>query len=397
MGGAVKDRKDGSNEPTVDSRLGDLVIDSIVVADKSSVTATAGNPGRSGETHAATVSAAEVQPLTVEWLWPKRVAAGALTVLGGHPGLGKSLLTIRLIADLTQGTLTGTPERALLLSAEDAREQVVVPRLIAAGADTARVYFDNELQDGLRRQLLLPTDVPLLTEMVEQHKARLLVIDPLAAHLEGKVDSWKDQSIRLALRPLVSLAESTGAAVLVVSHLNKGRSTDPVQRLGGSIGLAAAARSVLLLDRDPDDPDGETGSHRVLAQVKSNLGLIDSSLRFRVETTTLGNMGAEPEVARIVELGTSHYTGSELLAARDAEPVGARADAIRFIREELKHGPRTAKELERRANEAGLSWDTVKQSKAAAGVKSKKLSGVKNGPWMWELVEPTHSEELAAA
>jgi RecA-family ATPase len=120
------------------------------------------------------------------------------------------------------------------------------------------VYLDNEQQDGLRRQLFLPADVPLLTKTVERHGVRLVVIDPLSAHLEGNVDSWKDQSIRLALRPLVSLAESTGAAVLVVSHLNKGRGTDPVQRLGGSIGLAAAARSVLLLDRDPDDPDGET-------------------------------------------------------------------------------------------------------------------------------------------
>jgi hypothetical protein len=54
--------------------------------------------------------------------------------------------------------------------------------------------------------------------------------------------------------------------------LNKGESTDPVQRLGGSIGLPDAARSVLLLARDPDDPDGVDGSQRVLAQAKSNYG-----------------------------------------------------------------------------------------------------------------------------
>jgi hypothetical protein len=37
------------------------------------------------------------------------------------------------------------------------------------------------------------------------------------------------------------------------------------------IGLAAAARSVLLLARDPDDPEGASGPMRVLAQAKSNL------------------------------------------------------------------------------------------------------------------------------
>jgi hypothetical protein len=346
-----------------------------------------------------TVSAAELRPLRVKWLWPNRVPAGAVTVLAGHPGLGKSLLTIRLIAELTRGELTGRPESALLLSAEDAREQVVVPRLLAAGADRTRVHFDDVSSVGLRRQLFLPDDVPLLADMVEEHSAQLVVIDPLMAHLPGKVNSWMDQSIRLALAPLAQLAESTGAAVILVSHLNKGQGTDPLQRLGGSIGLAAAARSVLFLARDPDDPERESGSDRVLAHVKSNLGLIDGSLRFRVEPTVLGNaeLSAGIEAPRIVELGASPYSGNELLAVREEEPAGARAEAISFLREELKEGPRPVRELEKAAEEAGLSWDTVKRSKSAAGARSSKLAGVKNGPWIWELSEPNASGERVAA
>jgi hypothetical protein len=154
---------------------------------------------------------------------------------------------------------------------------------------------------------------------------------------------------------------------------------------------------VLLLASDPDDPDGETGPHRVLAHVKSNLGLIDGSLRFRVETTTLENMGAEPEVARIVELGRSPYKGSELLATRDAEPAGARAEAIRFLHEELKHGPRPVTELHAAADAAELSWDTVKRSKTAAGVGSHKVAGVRNGHWVWKLTDVDSDTELAAA
>jgi Histidine-specific methyltransferase, SAM-dependent len=75
------------------------------------------------------------------------------------------------------------------------------------------------------------------------------MVDPLMAHLPVQVNSWKDQMVRQALAPLHGLAEETGAAVLVVAHLNKGQGTDPLHRLGGSIGIPAAARSVLLLGR----------------------------------------------------------------------------------------------------------------------------------------------------
>jgi hypothetical protein len=61
------------------------------------------------------------------------------------------------------------------------------------------------------------------------------------AHLAAQVNSWKDQTIRQALAPVQRLAEEAGAAVVVIAHLNKGQSADPLQRLGGSIGIPAAA------------------------------------------------------------------------------------------------------------------------------------------------------------
>src|SRR5207249_7979524 len=92
---------------------------------------------------------------------------------------------------------------------------------------------------------------------VEHGEIDLIVVDPLSSYLAGEVNSWKDQSVRLALAPLHTLAEETNTAVLLIAHLNKGQSEHPLQRLGGSIGIAAAARSVLLLGRDPDDPEAE--------------------------------------------------------------------------------------------------------------------------------------------
>lgn len=117
----------------------------------------------------------------------------------------------------------------------------------------------------------------------------MVVFDPLVAYLPAKVNSWQDQSLRGALAPLAGLAQEQGTAVLLIAHLNKGRDADPLRRLGGSIGLAAAARSLLLLARDPDDPEGEIGARRVLAHAKSNLGQLETSCAYRIEPKAVGN------------------------------------------------------------------------------------------------------------
>src|SRR5919108_637313 len=109
-----------------------------------------------------------------------------------------------------------------------------------------------------------------------------------------------------------------GCAVTVVCHLNKSLSAEPLRRIGGSIGIPAAARSALLLARDPDDEDGDEGTSRVLAQVKTNYGMEAASLKFGIESIILPATETEPDVetARLVELGESDHRGESLLASR---------------------------------------------------------------------------------
>src|SRR5262245_57571292 len=65
------------------------------------------------------IAISEIEAKPVLWLWPERVPRGALTVLAGDPGLGKSLLTCRLAAELSRGELGGRPATSLMLTAED--------------------------------------------------------------------------------------------------------------------------------------------------------------------------------------------------------------------------------------------------------------------------------------
>jgi hypothetical protein len=327
-----------------------------------------------------TVAMSQIKPEPVRWLWPSRIPRGAVTVLAGSPGLGKSLLSIHLAAGLSRGTLDGQlPGNVLLLTAEDSLAFSVRPRLEAAGADLSRVHVPRQDQSGLDQPLLLPSQINRLRAYVDELRTALVVIDPLSAHLDAKVNSWKDQEVRQALAPLHQLADATGSAVLVVAHLNKGPSTDPLQRLGGSIGIPAAARSVLLLGRDPDDPAREQTDQRVLAHVKSNVGELAPSLLLRIDAVELSS---EVKTARIRCLGVSARGGSDLLA----EPTrrGAKLEAaIEFLLDELGEGPRPASEVEARANEASISTETLKRARRTLGVTSAK-SGF-DGGWEWAL------------
>ena len=47
---------------------------------------------------------ADVEPVPIEWLWPDYLAVGKLTLLGGDPDLGKSLICNDVAARLSRCT-----------------------------------------------------------------------------------------------------------------------------------------------------------------------------------------------------------------------------------------------------------------------------------------------------
>jgi hypothetical protein len=229
-------------------------------------------PPEWNERHLRTVPLALVEETALRWLWPGRIPLGTITLLDGDPGLGKSLLALDLVARVTRGaampdggdTLAGAVEGvvdggAVLLSAEDDLAATVRPRLDAAGADLQRVLavqtvltYDTAMGQEVERGFALPGDVPLLVAAIGEVDAKLVVIDPLMAYLDGRVNSWRDQDVRAALAPLARLAERTGVAVVILRHLTKGGSTNALYRGGGSIGIIGAARSGLLVARAPN-------------------------------------------------------------------------------------------------------------------------------------------------
>lgn len=87
-----------------------------------------------------------IKPEPIDWLWDGWLAAGKLHVLAGAPGTGKSTIAFALAAALTAGRWWPDGKRApvgsvLIWSGEDDPADTIMPRLLAAGADPARIYI----------------------------------------------------------------------------------------------------------------------------------------------------------------------------------------------------------------------------------------------------------------
>jgi len=320
-----------------------------------------------------------VEAETLRWLWPRRIPLGKLTLIDGDPGNGKSALTIDLAARVSAGRdfPDETPGRlggVVICSAEDGLADTIRPRLDAAGGDPAKVLALATVPDEHgERMLSIPEDLEIIGRAVERVGASLVIVDPLMAFLSGGTNSHRDQDVRRALAPLAKLAEETGAAVVVVRHLNKGSGGNPLYRGGGSIGIVGAARSALLVAKHPENDE-----RRVLAPLKSNLARPAPSLAFEL-------IEAENSAVRVEWKGETPLTAEALLSVPvDPEERSALGEAKEFLSEALKDGPRWSKAVNKEARDADISEITLKRAKSELGVRSEKEA---DGSWTWRLPE----------
>ena len=267
----------------------------------------------------------------------------------------------------------------VILSAEDGLADTIRPRFDAAGGDPSKAVALSTVSDGEgnERQIAIPDDLHIIEAAIERVRAVLVVVDPLMAFLPGEVNSHRDQDVRRALAPLARLAERTGAAIVVVRHLNKANGGNALYRGGGSIGIVGAARSGLLIAKHPED-DGR----RVLASIKSNLAPPAPSLVFTLGGTEGGAVGVDWK-------GETPLDAAALLSApTDHEERSALSEAQEFLREVLSDGPEAAAEVRQEADSAGIAKRTLDRARQSLGVISEREgdSGKRGaGKWVWRL------------
>lgn len=317
--------------------------------------------------HLTKASSIRVRP--VRWLWEQRIALGTLCLVGGREGIGKSLLAYTLAAQMTRGTLPGVylglAKAVIIAASEDSWEHTIVPRLMAAGADLDRVFrIEVRATDGNDSALELPIDLLELQRVILEQSAALIILDPLLSRLSTDLDTHKDADVRVALEPVVKLADASGCAALGLIHVNKSASSDPLTLLMGSRAFVAVARSVLFVMTDPDD-----ATKRLMGQAKNNLGSIDlPTLAFHVVNVKVAD---SPEGE--VWTGQVAWLGDSLRSIADAIAVSAgtvteqtdQNDAAAWLTEYLESvgGACDSVTVKKAGNRAGHSTRTLHRAR----------------------------------
>jgi hypothetical protein len=214
-----------------------------------------------------------IRPDTLHWLWPGWLPEGKLTILDGDPGYGqiahhsrhlcpadprplhsptRGLTPFpgpcpRLARGLTPFPLLcpqpqafrkkqtsrclrkrcpPAPSSVIILSAEDAIADTVLPRLLRFGADMSRIFTLGSEGLPALGDVSLAAHLGSLEHALAKSHARLVIIDPLMAFLDRSIATASDSSVRSVLTPVARLAQDHSCAILMVRHLSKkGRQT----------------------------------------------------------------------------------------------------------------------------------------------------------------------------
>lgn len=341
--------------------------------------------------------ASEISPRPIEWFWPKRISAGSLTIITGMPGLSKSLLTIDIAARITNGSRWpdgsgSAPEGGVLLfGTEDDPEKVVVPRLMAAGADRSLVRIVDGAEEGKKDWLgavSIDRDLTLVREQLDTFpECRAIVFDPLTQFMDCEENS--NAQTRAALAPLVNLAQERNVAVIAVMHLNKKTDSAMIQRIAGAGSYGQMARHILWVANDPDDPATGLDKRRAMIVVKNSYGATNCGQLYRV-TTRAGEIPGIEWVAGTVEMDAERLNpkpGGVSQAQQDR-----RSDAVDFLREFLAGGPQPAEQVKAAMEANDFSRRQLDHAKRELGIKPRQT----DRGWVWALPvgDPPSDDEL---
>ena len=314
------------------------------------------------------ITMSEVQAQPVKWLWYPYIPYGKITLIQGDPGDGKTTFVLAVAALLSNGNpmpecdSTDSPQTVIYQTAEDGLADTIKPRLEEVGADCTRVVVIDESEaplsfsDGRIEQAIIKTG------------AKLLILDPLQAYLGIDVDMHRANEIRPIFKTLGGVAERTGCAILIIGHMNKAMSqTKGLYRGLGSIDIAAAVRSILLVGRDK-----EQENTRVMAHLKSSLAPEGAPIAFELDQDGFRWVGK-------YEIGLDDLLNG---TRSDREPT-KEAQAVILILEMLRDGEKPCNEVYARLSEHGIGRRTAENAKQTAGVKAIK----KGAAWYWAVAQ----------
>ncbi len=316
---------------------------------------------------------AEISAEKVRWLWEPYIAFGKITVIQGDPGNGKTTLALAIAALISKRKRMPTGHASAFIgnviyqSGEDNPQDTIKPRLVACGADCSKIAFIES--DG-------SLSLDMLEEAIVGTESKLVVLDPLQAFLNEKQDISSAKNMRPLFRDLGNIAARTGAAIIIIGHMNKVERSKGIYRGLGSIDITAAARSVLLIGKRKSDPNT-----RFMTQIKNNLSAFGKAVGFTIS----GN-------GRVEFLGERDISEEDLLASTPPKQTKFEI-AKQLITSMLADGDRKSNDVYDACLYAGVSASVMQTVKKKLGIKSIR----KIDDWYWTLnpeLEESDADEI---
>lgn len=324
-------------------------------------------------------SLADIEAEKVEWFWNQRIPLGALTMIQGDPGIGKSFITAAIATTASIGGVFPCgqkiePCRVVFVSTEDDPKRVLRPRFDVLKANLGMIDVlatDKKREDGTPILGDRPITIEMIFRRVEKVGAKLLILDPLIETMAALgVDVNKSNEVRPVLAKMRDLSARLNCATVIVHHQNKMSGAKSLYRSVGSIDIPASMRSVFAVGADPDDPDT-----RAFAHVKSNWSRLQPAIGYSVS-----------------EMGEFGWTGETELTADDmSQPMkskeerGKSAACKEWLREMLKTGPYGAQVVHEEAKKQGYGRRVLEAARDAIHVHTWRVGG-KDPYWVWSLV-----------
>jgi len=343
-----------------------------------------------------TLNAHEVIPSNIKFIWDNRLGYGIHTCLAGVGGQGKSQIMYAIIAAITKGgqwpNNEGTAPKGycVILSAEENPNDMIVPRLLAAGADLKFVKIISSVRDdkGNERKFNLQADLAKLEEYCKEIGNVILVgIDPVSSYMGGDLDSGKNVQVRHVLDPITQTAVKIGCSILSITHFNKGTSNKAVNKVMDSAAYVNAPRATFGVFEDPDDE-----SACLVLLLKTNMKRV-AGLRYKVGEKNIkkrdpdtGDPIYAPRVDWSVEPVT--MTADDVVSRQNERETPELDRAIAFLTERLSNGPVDVKIINDGAFAEDLSVATMRRARRKLSVKAHALEGHMPAKWLYSIVDP---------
>jgi putative DNA primase/helicase len=334
---------------------------------------------------------ASIRPVNVSWAWRHWLQYNAFNLLAGQSTAGKSTVALSFSATITTGGLwpDGTPAQqgcVLFWSGEDGIDDTLLPRFLASGGDPRFIHFIGGVTtNGKKRSFDPSSDMPELAEAARAlGNVKMIVLDPVAVVVKG--DSHKNTETRVGLQPFADLCMETRACGIGIHHFTKSSAGGhPLDRVSGSLAFHALPRCVLVAAKDQN---GGQDARRALMRAKISNGPEYGGFDYRTEQQELIDWPGV--VAQRATWGNAiQASAREILATFDGGKQGKEitlgTQAMQFLEQALKDGPRQASELIAEASLVGIPERTLRNARNALGCTFRREGF--GGPLVWELPE----------